>query len=62
MILVSYAQYRPISSNAPAKGQANNRRIEVILMPKDFDFFRETTDQESACLRTNLFDNGPCII
>lgn len=43
MILVSYSQYRPIRSNASAQGQANNRRIEVILMPEDFGFFRETT-------------------
>jgi len=45
MILVSYAQYRPISSNNTRKGRSSNRRIEIILVPKDFDFFRESTDQ-----------------
>jgi len=45
MILVSYAQYRPINSNQTKKGRASNRRIEIILMPRDFDFFRETTDE-----------------
>jgi chemotaxis protein MotB len=44
-ILVSYAQYRPISSNNTRKGRSSNRRIEIILMPKDFDFLRESTDQ-----------------
>lgn len=45
MILVSYAQYRPIGSNNTKKGRSSNRRIEIILMSKDFDFFRESTDQ-----------------
>lgn len=43
MVLVSYSEYRPIHNNSTIQGQANNRRIEIILMPKDFDFFRETT-------------------
>ena len=43
MILVSYSKYRPISSNDTLQGRSRNRRIEIILMPRDFDFFRETT-------------------
>lgn len=42
MILVSYAQYRPKTKAKKAKARAQNRRIEIILMPKDFDFFRES--------------------
>ncbi len=44
MILVSYSQYRPKESARTQQDHAANRRIEIILMPKDFDFFRETTD------------------
>jgi chemotaxis protein MotB len=45
MILVSYAQYQPMNSNDTVEGRARNRRIEIILMPGDFDFFRETTSE-----------------
>lgn len=45
MILVSYAKYRPTSSNNTKKRQSSNRINEIILMSTDFDFFRESTDQ-----------------
>ena len=31
-----YSEYRPIASNDTAEGKAKNRRIEVVLTPKDF--------------------------
>jgi len=31
-----YSEYRPIASNDTEEGKAKNRRIEVVLTPKDF--------------------------
>jgi chemotaxis protein MotB len=31
-----YSEYRPIASNRTEEGKAKNRRIEVVLTPKDF--------------------------
>ncbi len=31
-----YSEYRPIASNNTEEGKAKNRRIEVVLTPKDF--------------------------
>jgi chemotaxis protein MotB len=31
-----YSEYRPIASNDTDEGKAKNRRIEVVLTPKDF--------------------------
>ena len=31
-----YSQYRPIASNDTEEGKAKNRRIDVVLIPKDF--------------------------
>jgi chemotaxis protein MotB len=31
-----YSEYRPIASNKTDQGKAKNRRIEVVLTPKDF--------------------------
>ncbi len=31
-----YSEYRPIASNDTEEGKAKNRRIEVVLIPKDF--------------------------
>ena len=36
-----YGEYRPVDSNATIKGKANNRRVEVILLPQEFDIERE---------------------
>ncbi len=44
IILVSYAHYRPKNNADTPQALADNRRIEITLMPKDFDFLRETTD------------------
>jgi len=35
---VSYAHYRPKVTGNTAQDFASNRRIEITLMPKDFDF------------------------
>lgn len=40
IILVSYANYRPKSNGNKRKDFAENRRIEITLMPKNFDFVR----------------------
>lgn len=29
--------YRPVESNATAEGKAQNRRIEIVLLPLDVD-------------------------
>jgi chemotaxis protein MotB len=34
---VSYAQYRPITSNRSKTGRAKNRRIEIVLVERDLD-------------------------
>jgi chemotaxis protein MotB len=31
-----YSEYRPIASNRTEEGKAKNRRIEIVLTPKDF--------------------------
>jgi chemotaxis protein MotB len=31
-----YSEYRPIASNDTEEGRAKNRRIEIVLVPKDF--------------------------
>ncbi|MBL7003255.1 MAG: OmpA family protein [Gammaproteobacteria bacterium] len=41
MILVSYSQYSPKVLGNTALARAANRRIEIILIPEDFDFLRE---------------------
>jgi len=32
-----YSEYRPVESNATAEGKAQNRRIEIVLLPLDVD-------------------------
>ncbi|MBU0568407.1 OmpA family protein [bacterium] len=36
-----YGEYRPVDSNSTIKGKANNRRVEVILLPQELDIERE---------------------
>lgn len=43
LLLVSYGHHRPKSEGETAKDFALNRRIEITLMPKDFDFLSEST-------------------
>jgi chemotaxis protein MotB len=31
-----YAEYRPVASNDTEEGRSKNRRIEIVLIPKDF--------------------------
>jgi chemotaxis protein MotB len=31
-----YSEYRPVASNDTEEGKAKNRRIEIVLIPKDF--------------------------
>jgi len=40
IILVSYANYRPKLKGSKPKDFAANRRIEITLLPKDFDILR----------------------
>lgn len=35
-----YSEYRPIASNDTEEGRANNRRIEIALIPKDADIIK----------------------
>jgi len=35
-----YSEYRPIASNDTDEGRANNRRIEIALIPKDVDIIK----------------------
>ena len=44
MVLVSYSEYQPLHNNDTETGKVANRRIEIVLMPKDFAFFRETAN------------------
>lgn len=43
IILVSFAHYRPKNSGASDQSLAENRRIEITLMPKDFSLLGETS-------------------
>jgi len=35
LVAVGYGQYRPIASNDTPEGRAENRRIEIVLVPSD---------------------------
>jgi chemotaxis protein MotB len=46
LVVCAYSQYRPIADNSTSEGKAKNRRIEIVLVPMDFEPVEQTSQEQ----------------
>jgi chemotaxis protein MotB len=43
-----YGEYRPVASNATPEGRRENRRVEIVILPKDIEIIEADIDKLTA--------------
>ena len=56
-----YGEYRPVASNLAAEGRAKNRRVEIIILPKEMTkkSYEETQSKVSEQARAAEESKAP---
>jgi len=50
---VGYGEYRPLGPNDDSMGQAMNRRVDIVILKKKYDYFEPATETTTTAANPN---------
>jgi len=56
LVASGYGEYRPVAANDAAEGRQKNRRVEIVILPKEW------TERERELIREGIRSNEPELV
>jgi len=56
LVASGYGEYRPVASNESAEGRRKNRRVEIVILPK------QLTKRERELIRQGVSSGEPEVV